>query len=74
LRGKTLVGNGILLNQNTDADVIVKGFHLYLQRFPTLVKYYNVRFDADGTFNATDFRQVAFGVMMIRVGLGINET
>ena len=69
LRGKTLNGNGILLKQDANAETIVKGSCLYLKRFPALAKYYNVRFEADGTFKLGDVRQAAASVVMIRVEL-----
>jgi deazaflavin-dependent oxidoreductase (nitroreductase family) len=69
LRGKTLTGNGILLKQDTDAEIILKGFGLYLQRFPALVKFYNVRSEANNTFNPEDVCKAAERVVMIRVEL-----
>lgn len=54
LRGETMTGNGILLKQDTDAETIVTGAGLYLRRFPSLAKYYHVRVEGDGSFNADD--------------------
>jgi deazaflavin-dependent oxidoreductase (nitroreductase family) len=69
LRGKTLTGNGFLLEHDADAEIILKGFGLYLQRFPVLAKYHHIRIEADGNFNEVDLRQAAETVVMIRVEL-----
>jgi len=69
LCGKTLIGNGILLKNDAEAETIVKGFSLYLQRFPAIARSYNIRTETDGTFNAADLRQAAAAVVMIRVEL-----
>lgn len=69
LRGKTLTGNGILLKQDAEAEIILKGFVLYLQRFPALPQYHHVRVEADGNFNEADLRKAAEMVVMIRVEL-----
>jgi deazaflavin-dependent oxidoreductase (nitroreductase family) len=69
LRSETLSGKAILLSQETEADTIAKGFGLYLQHFPSLAKYHQVRVEADGAFNAEDVRKAAAAVVMIRVEL-----
>jgi deazaflavin-dependent oxidoreductase (nitroreductase family) len=69
LRGKTLSGNAILLNFDTEAEAIVAGFGLYLRHFPALAKVHNVRIDANGTCNADNLLKAAKSVVMIRVEL-----
>jgi len=69
LRGKTLSANGLLLDQESDAEAIFKGFEVYLWRFPSLTKYHNIRIEADNTFNAEDLSRAAASVVMIRVEL-----
>jgi deazaflavin-dependent oxidoreductase (nitroreductase family) len=69
LKGKTLSGNGTLLEHETDLEKITKGFSLYLQQFPSVAKMHNVRIEADNTFNAEDLRRAAKNVVMIRVEL-----
>ena len=69
LRGKSMAGTGVLLKQDADAETIIKGFSLYLQRFPALTKHYKIRVEADGTFNAGDLNKTAGTVTIIQVEL-----
>jgi deazaflavin-dependent oxidoreductase (nitroreductase family) len=69
LRGKDLAGTGLLLKQDTDAETIVKGFSLYLQRFPMLANYHKIRVEADGSFNAGDLNKVVEMATVIQVEL-----
>jgi len=64
-----LAGTGVLLKQDTDAETMVKGFSLYLQRFSVLTKYYKIRIEADGTFNAGDLNKAALMATIIQVEL-----
>jgi deazaflavin-dependent oxidoreductase (nitroreductase family) len=69
LKGKSLNGVGILLDQNSDSETIVKAVGLYLQQFPSLAKTYNIRSEADGKLNDDDIRKVSVTVTMIQVKL-----
>jgi deazaflavin-dependent oxidoreductase (nitroreductase family) len=69
LKGKSLNGVGLLLDQNSDSEAIVKGVGLYLRQFPSLAKIYNIHSEADGKFNADDIRKVSATVTMIQVKL-----
>lgn len=69
LKGQTLSGYGILLKRESDAEEILKAFGLYLQRFPPSAKIHNVRFEADGQFNADDLHKAAKNILMIKVVL-----
>jgi hypothetical protein len=59
LCGQVLNANGVILDPQRDASEIVTGFSLYLRRFPSLAKYYNVRVNAEGGFDAEDMRLAA---------------
>ena len=69
LKGKSLTGEGLLLDQNADSETIVKAVGLYLKQFPSLAKTYNIRSEADGKLNADDIRKVSATVTMIQVKL-----
>jgi len=69
LKGQTRSGHGILLDQDSDSETIVKAVGLYLQQFPSLVKTYNVRIETDGRFNSDDLSKAAEGIVMIEVTL-----
>jgi deazaflavin-dependent oxidoreductase (nitroreductase family) len=69
LKGQTRSGHGILLDHEADAEAILKGFGLYLRRFPPSAKIHNVRIEADGRLNADDLREAVKTIIMIQVKL-----
>ena len=69
LAGKTVAGRGKLLEPESELETIVKGFDLYLQRFPTLAKSFQVGIDTTGQFNDGDLRAACVGLVMVRVDL-----
>lgn len=69
LRGQVLAGKASLLDPQADAAEIIAGVALYLQRFPGLATYHNIRAEAGNQFNEADVRRAAQTVMMIRVDL-----
>jgi deazaflavin-dependent oxidoreductase (nitroreductase family) len=69
LRGKTLAGSAIVLNQEADPEAILPGFGLYLRRFPALIKYHHIHTEADGSFNTEGLRLAAMAAVIIRVEL-----
>ena len=69
LKGQTMRGRGILLEHEADAEETLKGFGLFLQRFPPSAKIHNVRIEADGRLNPDDLREAVKRIKMIRVKL-----
>jgi deazaflavin-dependent oxidoreductase (nitroreductase family) len=69
LKGQTMCGAGILLEREADEEEILKGFGLYLQRFPPSAKIHNVRIEADGRLSPDDLREAVKRIKMIRVKL-----
>jgi deazaflavin-dependent oxidoreductase (nitroreductase family) len=69
LKGQTMHGMGTLLEREAGAEEILKGFGLYLQRFPPSAKIHHVRFEADGRPNPDDLREAAKTIKMIQVKL-----
>jgi hypothetical protein len=74
LRGKTLSGNGRILDPVPDGGEIVKGFGLYLGRFPVMAKAYQVGVEGDRGFNEKDLRKAAGTVQMVMVELDSNQS
>jgi deazaflavin-dependent oxidoreductase (nitroreductase family) len=70
LSGKTVAGRGKLLEPESELETIVKGFNLYLQRFPALAKSFQVGSDTTGQFNDDDLHAACAGLVMIQVELG----
>ena len=69
LAGQTVAGSGKLLEPESELETIVKGFDLYLQRFPALAKSFQVGSDTTGQFNDGDLRAACAGLVMVRVDL-----
>jgi deazaflavin-dependent oxidoreductase (nitroreductase family) len=69
LRGQILNGEGRLLDSQNDSTEAATGFGLYLQCFPSLVKYHNVLIEADGAFNTDDLCKASSKTVIVRVDL-----
>jgi deazaflavin-dependent oxidoreductase (nitroreductase family) len=69
LKGRTVSGEGILLERDADTEEILKAFGLYLQHIPPSAKIYNVRIEADGHPNPDDLREASKTITMIQVKL-----
>jgi deazaflavin-dependent oxidoreductase (nitroreductase family) len=69
LKGQAMRGAGILFEREADAEEILKGFGLYLQRFPPSAKIHDVRIEADGRLNPDDLREAVKTIKMVRVKL-----
>jgi len=74
LKGKILSGEGILLDHEADGEKIIKGFGLYLQQFPSLAIYHNVRIEADGRLNTDDILNASTTVKVIEVKLNARNS
>ena len=69
LAGQNLAANARLMEQESEAETLIKGLDLYLQRFPALAKSFKVGSDAAGHFNTADLRAASAGLVMIQVEL-----
>lgn len=70
LRGQTLQGKGVLLDQESGAEQAVKGLGQYLKRFPPLAASKGVRFEQDGSLNLEDLQRAASSFKVVCVELG----
>jgi deazaflavin-dependent oxidoreductase (nitroreductase family) len=69
LKGQIMSGRGILLDHETDAEALSRGFGMYIKQFPSLAKMHNIRVEADGQLNADDVRKAAAAVKIVEVKL-----
>lgn len=70
LRGRILNGQARLLQQDSDGEIILKGFGLYLQHFPGLARLHNVGVDKDGILEVGQLCTASAAVHLILVELG----
>jgi deazaflavin-dependent oxidoreductase (nitroreductase family) len=69
LRGKQEKGKGLVLEAADGIEKIAAGLALFLKRFPSLAKVYQVRLVADGSFNTADLNKAAETVILVRIDL-----
>ncbi len=69
LKGQTRCGWGIILDCESNLKEIIGAFGLYLQRFPSSAKIYNVRIEEEGLPNMEDLHTAVKSIKMVRVEL-----
>lgn len=69
LRGKTVTGQGCVLQNEADAEAIARGLRIYLEKFPATAGIHNIRLGEDGSFNQDDLRRAARTTIVVRVAL-----
>ena len=67
LKGKSVTGEAIVLDGDVEAEEVMRALNLYLQRFPSVAKMREIRFDGDGLFNQEDIRRTASTTIIVRV-------
>jgi deazaflavin-dependent oxidoreductase (nitroreductase family) len=69
LRGKSVSGQALVLQGESDSQRIAEALLLYLQKFPMTAQMHDVRVSEKGDFNLDDIRRVSDTLVMVNVDL-----